>query len=103
MTEFELYADTDGDFSNGGLTSLGVFNPFRSPGAAGHTGQVFTFAAITTAFLHLDARNTDGGPGLIPGIGELAVRSAVTVPEPGARLLVGLALAALGASRRKAA
>lgn len=100
VTQFELYADSDGDFSNGTGGLLGTFNPLGSV----YSAQSFTFAPVATSFLQLRALNTVGGPGLIPGIGELAFRSAAptgAVPEPSSWALMLIGFGAVGFAMRR--
>jgi hypothetical protein len=98
---FNLYADNDQDFTNGVGPLIGSFSATGGgfSGPAVSSSQVFTFAAVSTEFVHIDVLTMEGGTALVPGIGEVAFRAAV--PEPATLALVGLGLAGLGFSRRK--
>jgi hypothetical protein len=97
VTQFQLFADTDAVFTNGGTTQLGsTFNAL--PGTGSDLGQIFNFTAFATEFIHLRVLNTTGGTGLIPGIGEAAFASGA-VPEPATAMLLIVALLGLAASR----
>ncbi len=78
VTSFDLYADTDNDFSNGTSALLGSFSAL----AGVFSGQSFSFSAVSTGFVHLRALDSAGRTDLFPGIGEVAFRSAGAVPEP---------------------
>lgn len=100
VTSFELFADNDGNFGNGGLQSLGFFNVGRDAGSVS-SAQVGSFGWTTTQYFHVNVLGMDGGTGLTPGIGEMAFRQA---PEPGSIVLLGLGalgLATVGLRRRK--
>lgn len=108
VTSFELFTDNDGDATNGGLASVGVFNPLRNPGATGHIAQIFMFAVVTSQFFHLQVLDMDSMTDMNePGIGELAFRSAdlnpIPLPAAFPLFLAGLAgLGIVGRNRRKA-
>ncbi len=81
--DFELFSDTDGDFGNGGTSSLGSFTAvdFFSPGQ--ENGQAFYFGTTTTQFVHLRIDNNHGGVDL--SVGEFAFEQ---VPEPSSLVLL---------------
>ncbi len=99
---FNLYADSDQNFGNGVGALIGTFNAVGGGfgGPAISAAQVFTFLALSTQFLHIDVLTMQGGVGLVPGIGEVAVRGAA-VPEPGTLAVFGLGLAGVAMSRRR--
>ncbi|MCG8641479.1 MAG: PEP-CTERM sorting domain-containing protein [Desulfobacterales bacterium] len=104
LTGFDLYADTDSIFGNGGLTLIGNFNPtgggFGAPQPS--SAQVFGFSSTTTQYLHIDVLSIQGGSNLIPGVGEIAFRGSSPIPEPTTMLLFGFGLIGFaGVSRRK--
>lgn len=103
VTQFELFSDSDGDFGNGGLTSLGTFNPVADAGGAGSiaASQVFGFGATLTQFFHLEALNSARGTDVFPGIGEVAFRSADALPEPATLSIFALGLVGLGLAARR--
>ncbi len=89
---FNLFADTDADFSNGGTTSLGAFAPPNEV-ASLVPARVFGFTAVNTQYLHMQITTNDGDT--LTGFGEIIFRQAdvaAEVPEPGS---VGLALIGL--------
>jgi len=66
---FDLYADTDNDFTNGTTALLGSFSP-----AATDTGQSFVFPLVTTRFVHIVVTGHGGGDFL--RLSEIAFRYA---------------------------
>lgn len=86
VTQFQLFADDDSNYSNGTSGQLGTtFSSAAGTGGA-NAAQVFTFASTTTQYVHLNVLNTQGGTNLYPGIGEVAFRSvggSSAAPEPG--------------------
>jgi len=75
INAFELLADTDGNFGNGGTTSLGSFNAqqITSPVPA----QTFTFGATSTQFVHLSITSNQGNPNFV-GAGEAAFGASIS-------------------------
>lgn len=99
VATFELYADDDGDFSNGvGALLLGS----TALASQVTNAQVFNFAAVSTRFVHLNGLSSLQPPDYY-GLNEVIFNGANSVPEPGSIVLLGLGLAGLGASRRRAA
>jgi len=72
---FELLADTDGIFGNGGTTSLGSFNA-TLPGAP-IPAQTFTFGATSTQFVHLNITSNHGASSSVAA-GEAAFGASVS-------------------------
>ncbi|KGJ86900.1 PEP-CTERM sorting domain-containing protein [Colwellia psychrerythraea] len=99
LASFDLYADTDQIWGNGVGSLLGSFNALGGVGS--DPAQIFSFAATSTQFLHIDILSTQGGIGFQPGIGEIAFRGASEVPEPISIALLGLGLAGIGFSRKR--
>ncbi len=101
ITAFEVFSDNDGDFGNGGTTSLGSFTgtPTGDPNAA----QVFDFTDATTQFIHFDV--TANGGASFTTLGEVAFEEEEgtppppTTPEPSS--LIGLAVIGGGFLLRK--
>ncbi len=93
LVNFELFSDTDGDFANGGTTSLGSFMALAP--ASPIDAQTFSFAATTSQFIHLDIASNGGG-----GATELAEvafsQIPSSVPVPSSFAIFGLGAAALG-------
>ncbi len=93
MKDFNLFADTDADFDNGGTTSLGSFaaiDGIYAFGPARTSSQTFTFTTgpISAQFIHIQALTNFTNPaadGL--RIGEVAFSA---VPEPATMILLGL-------------
>lgn len=98
VLEFNLYADTNQNFGDGVGAFLGSFLATAS-GLTTSSAQTFGFSAVSTQFLHIDIITTDGGAS--PGIGEIAFRGAMVVPEPSLLALLGLGFACLSLTRRK--
>ncbi len=98
ITAFEVFSDNDGDFGNGGTTSLGSFNPIGDVSAA----QVFDFTDATTQFIHFDVTANGGSPTLTI-LGEVAFEQGQgdtpSTPEPSS--LIGLAVIGGGLLLRK--
>jgi len=102
VTEFRLFADDDSDPTNGVGGQLGgTFNAAANGGTAS-AGQVFSFGAASTQFVHLYVDNTAGGTGLFPGIGEVVFNAsnASAVPEPATTALVLIGLAGVVLRRK---
>lgn len=101
LKDFELFSDTDGDFGNGGTTSLGLFTAADFENTeAGVLGQSFGFSATTTQFAHMSI--TSGHGGIDMRVGEFAFRAVSEVPVPAAVWLFGSGLIGLiGTARRK--
>lgn len=80
VTEFHLLADTDGDASNGGTTSL---LPTTALGNGGGLAYVFSFGPISTQFIHVVGTNSLAPPDFY-GLAEVAFDQVVDtgVPEP---------------------
>ncbi len=74
INSFELLADTDGIFGNGGTTSLGSFNA-TLPGAP-IPAQTFTFGA-STRFVHLNITSNHGASSSVAA-GEAAFGASVS-------------------------
>ncbi|HZO51990.1 MAG TPA: PEP-CTERM sorting domain-containing protein [Bryobacteraceae bacterium] len=101
VTQFRLFTDIDGDPTNGvGVQLGGTFNALPNGGTAG-PGQVFSFGATSTQFIHLYVDNTQLGTGAIPGIGEVAFDAAAQVPEPATTALVLMGLAGIALRRKR--
>ncbi|MBT8439551.1 MAG: VPLPA-CTERM sorting domain-containing protein [Gammaproteobacteria bacterium] len=81
ILSFNLYADSDQDYTNGAGTLLGEFTP------AGD-GDVLAFGgAVLTQFIHIDVLSINDTTPLTntkPGMGEVAFRSSSVVPVPAA-------------------
>jgi len=86
VSSANVFADNDGDFSNGTSASLGSFTPTTFGNVV--LADVFTFGPVTTQFIHLDTQSLSGGSDLFSSLGEVAFR---TVPEPSSALLLSLA------------
>ncbi|MGK7879936.1 MAG: PEP-CTERM sorting domain-containing protein [Crocosphaera sp.] len=85
VTAFEVYADDDGDFGNGGITLLGNFNPLFDGDPA--NPQVFDFTDSVTQFIHFNITANGGFSGA--SLSEVAFEGGVaTTPEPTS--LIGL-------------
>ena len=100
VSSFNLYADSDQDFTNGAGTLLGAFTP--------GDGDILAFAGVVTQFIHIDVisiNDTTPLTGTKPGIGEVAFRSSYVVPVPAAVWLfasglIGLVGVARGRGRK---
>ena len=103
LRSFNLYADDDQIFGNGVGALIGTFNAtgggFGGPQPT--LAQIFLFGSVSTRFLHVDVLTMEGGTNLVPGIGELAFRSAEAVPEPSSIALLLAGLLGLGLARRR--
>lgn len=92
VTEFELFADDNNDFSDGSSASLGSF--LVDANGSGLLAQIGSFSSVSTQFIHLNATLPVG---LFDGIGEFAFRSSVSVvPLPAAFPLYGAGIAVMG-------
>jgi len=80
VLNFNLYADSDNDFSNGNSGLLGGFTALGSNYTTADPGQAFTFGDVSTRYVHMEILTTDGGAQ--PGLGEVVFRTATVVPEP---------------------
>jgi len=69
ITAFDLYADSDNDFTNGTTALLGSYAP-----SATITGQSFSFPATQTQFVHIVVTGHGGGDFI--RVGEFAFRYA---------------------------
>lgn len=98
VTQFELYADDDSNFANGGLTSiLGLTNLGQGTANA----QVFNFASAQTRYVHFSGLASLAPPDFY-GMNEIIFSGsrAALVPEPGTLALAGLGLLMLARRRR---
>lgn len=98
VLEFNLYADTNQNFGDGVGAFLGSFLATAS-GLTTSSAQTFGFSAVSTQFLHIDIITTDGGAA--PGIGEIAFRGAMVVPEPSTLAIFVLGMIGLASRRFK--
>jgi hypothetical protein len=103
VTGFTLYTDDDGDFFNGGTTTIGNFLP-TAPIVVNPSEETFTFSTVGTRWIHLEVTNTADPEGDELGFsfGEIAfaAEEAQTTPEPGT--ILGLVtVGALGALSRQ--
>ncbi|MCA9169939.1 MAG: hypothetical protein KDB23_19825 [Planctomycetales bacterium] len=89
IKDFELFADTDNNFTNGGTIALGNFTaaPVRD-------GQSFLFSTTSTQFVHLNITSELGGVDVT--VGDFAFSA---VPEPSSFFFVGLIGLCAGAIR----
>lgn len=93
ITDFELYADTDGDATNGGLTAL---LPNTALGNGGGLSYVFSFGPTSTQFVHFVGTGSVAPPNFF-GLAEVAfdqVRDG-GVPEPGTLVMLSAGAIAL--------
>jgi len=95
---FIVWADDDSDFGNGGLVPLLSDTLTIAPGA-----QVFSFAPVTTQFVHIEALSALTWISAGMGLSEVAWRQAdaEAIPEPGTLLLIASGLAATGRRLRQ--
>lgn len=103
VASFDLYSDTDFLFGNGGTSLLGSFAATAAGPTAASVAQVFSFAGVTTQFLHIDINTTAGGSQ--PGLGEVIFRgsaSSAAVPAPGVLFLLAIGMLGLTRVRRQA-
>ncbi len=75
ITAFNLHADDDDDFTNGGTTLLGSYSP-----AATVDGQAFSFDAVSTRYVHMEVTGHGGGNWIRAN--EMAVRAATPSSKP---------------------
>jgi len=93
IKDFELFSDTDGNFGNGGTTSLGTF---VAP-VSGGPGHSFAFNSTLTQFVHLEITSKASGSDITEG--EFAFNQ---VPEPSTLILFALGFCGiLGLSYRQ--
>lgn len=87
IKDFNLFADGDSDFSNGGLTSLGSFTANQT---GADVAQIFNFSSISsTRFVHMEIVSGYDDPLARVGAGEVAFSSVVPEPVSAGLLLVG--------------
>ena len=107
MKDFNLFADTDADFDNGGTTSLGSFTAidviYSFHPVARTPSQIFTFTTgpISAQFIHIEALTNFTNPaadGLF--VGEVAFSA---VPEPATLSVLVPLLGGLALVRRRRA
>jgi hypothetical protein len=89
LKDFNLYADNDGDFTNGYTSLFASFTALQT--TSPNIGQVGYFGKITTPFVHLEIISNYGGS--TTSVGEVIFAST---PEPMTMLGAGAA-AGLGA------
>lgn len=98
ITQFDMFADGDNDFSNGTTTVVPIVSPTVVDPLAG--AQIFAFGPLTTQFIHLRVGSFFGWQA-VPNrsLSEVAWRQVDSVPEPATLLLFGMGLTAAGLSR----
>ena len=99
VRSFELFSDTDEDFSNGLSSLLGTFNPLAN-GSSITPAQIFSFTPTSSQYFHVNVLAPNAS---FPGIGEVAFRSvgAEEVPTPALLPgLIGMGVAAFSKKRK---
>jgi hypothetical protein len=82
VTQFTLYADNDGDFSNGTTSQIGSTFYTLANGSAQTASQIFYFPSVTTRYVELRTIAVAGPPqDLYPAIGEMIFAGGETAPQ----------------------
>ena len=77
INRFELFADSDNDFSNANEILLETFN--ANQGGQPASAQIFLFDPIQTQYVHLNILSNHGDPTFIAA-GEVAFAQSARVP-----------------------